>query len=156
MNIEFELKKSPAYKIGKFIGIPLFFLYVYSAFFSIFKFLIPSLKRLIKGTGDAFHYSTLIYALIIAVISIGLLIIFTKPRNKFFRGIKDGFSTIPKFISNVINLIVLSIVYFLGIGLVSIISKISGKHYLDLKKSGSTWVDRSKEKKIEEDNYRQF
>ena len=154
MNIEFEIKKSTSYKIGKFLGILYFFVFFPSAIYAVFWILRPYISHLIKKT--KFVPEMYITTFLVVIIGIGVLINLLKRKGKFFKGIKDGFNTIPKFISNIVNFILLSIVYFLGIGPVSIISKISGKHYLDLKKSGSTWVDRSKEKKSKEDIYRQF
>ena len=148
MNIEFELKKSPKYRTGKFIGILYFIVFFPSVIYSIFWIL----KPLIKGQ----KFDKTLGLILLAVIIIGILINLLKSRNKFFIGLKDGFGAIPKFIANVVNFILLSIVYFLGVGPVSVISKLIGKHFLDIKKTGSTWIDRSKEKIKEEDNYRQF
>ena len=74
----------------------------------------------------------------------------------FFAGFKDGFRNVSNRITDIINFIFLFVVYFIGIGVVSIISKMFGKHYLDLKKNGSSWIVRKLKKKPIEDYYRLF
>ena len=65
---------------------------------------------------------------------------------------------IAKIISNVINFILLSIVYFVGIGIVSLGMKIFGKHFLELKKQNkkSNWHDTKLTKQPLEKYYRTF
>jgi hypothetical protein len=62
-------------------------------------------------------------------------------------------------IKNAVNFIVLSVVYFLGVGLTSIFAKIAGKHFLGLKKadkSASYWKKRDLNSEKEGDFLNQF
>jgi len=63
-----------------------------------------------------------------------------------------------KIISSIINFILLSIVYFLGIGLTSIIAKIFNKKFLDLKKENKKtyWEEKEMSDKEFQDYFRQF
>lgn len=78
--------------------------------------------------------------------------------NLFFKGFVHGFRNFSHTITNTINFFLLLIVYILGIGLVSIISKLFGRHYLDLKKSGSksNWREHKITKELLEKYYRTF
>ncbi len=76
--------------------------------------------------------------------------------KKFFRGFKQGFRNFSNVIADIINFIFLLVVYILGIGPVSLIGKLFRKHFLDLKKGGSSWVHRNLKKKPIEDYYRSF
>lgn len=72
---------------------------------------------------------------------------------------KKGFLSLNRFITKITNCILLSIVYFFGIGFTSIIAKIFKKHFLKLKKSKDTktyWVNLDLKKKSIEEYYRQF
>jgi len=61
----------------------------------------------------------------------------------FFKGFYEGFKSFGQSVSTVVNFILLLIVYFVGIGITSIVAKISGKHFLVMKsydkKSKTTW-----------------
>ncbi len=78
--------------------------------------------------------------------------------KEFFRGLKEGQKNFGEDIAQIINLILLSIVYIIGVGITSIVAKIFGKHFLKLK------IDKNKESYWEglqlsgkkEDYYRQF
>ena len=74
----------------------------------------------------------------------------------FIRGFMKGFRNFSHVITDVVNFIFLLIVYIFGIGPVSIISKAFGKHFMDLKKSGSSWVKRDLKKRPIEEYYRSF
>jgi len=78
--------------------------------------------------------------------------------KQFFEGFKEGFFEFGKNISAIINLIVLSSVYFIGISLTSIIAKIFRKHFLDLNtsKKKTYWSDLKLKKEKMEKYYRQF
>ena len=78
--------------------------------------------------------------------------------NLFFKGLQQGFKNFGHTITGVINFFMLLIVYILGIGIISIISKLVGKHYLDLKKSGSksNWHEHKVTKQPLEKYYRTF
>jgi len=72
--------------------------------------------------------------------------------------IHRGLRVFGGFVSNVVNYILLSIVYALGIGPISIILKIFGKQFLVLKSKNrdSYWVDRNVSKQSVEDYYKMF
>ena len=76
----------------------------------------------------------------------------------FFKGMKQGFRDFSHTLTNIINFLMLLIVYVLGIGLVAVISKLSGKHYLDLGKTGSksNWHEHKVTKQPLEKYYRTF
>ncbi|MBS3113799.1 hypothetical protein J4448_01735 [Candidatus Woesearchaeota archaeon] len=74
----------------------------------------------------------------------------------FFKGFKQGFRNFSHLITDIVNFVLLFIVYFTGIGIVSIISKLFGKHFMDLKSSGSSWVVRKLKKRPIEEYYRLF
>lgn len=75
----------------------------------------------------------------------------------FFNSIIKGFKEFGYDITTIINFVLSLFVYILGIGLVSIIAKITGKHFLDLKfkSKDSLWVKRTPVKTRDE-YYRQF
>ena len=74
----------------------------------------------------------------------------------FFLGFGKGFRDFSHVITNTVNFFLLIIVYIFGIGLVSVISKISGKHFLDLKKKGTSWTERNLKTQPIEKYYRMF
>lgn len=78
--------------------------------------------------------------------------------KKIWAGIKSVLEPISKTISNVVNFILLLIVYFIGIGIVSISMKLFGKHFLELKKSDkkSNWHEHKITKQPLEQYYRTF
>ncbi len=86
--------------------------------------------------------------------------IFIKMKIKeFITGFKQGQKEFGETIAVIINSIFLTIVYFLGVGLTSIIAKISGKHFLDLKideKAETYWSGLNLTKKPLKEYYRQF
>jgi hypothetical protein len=77
----------------------------------------------------------------------------------FFKGFKEGFQYLPKFITMIINAILLTIVYFVGVGLTALMAKIAGKRFLELKTDKgkkSYWKDYNLGKEPKENYYRQF
>ncbi|MBS3136886.1 hypothetical protein J4232_00505 [Candidatus Woesearchaeota archaeon] len=79
--------------------------------------------------------------------------------RKIWEVIKKGFLTFSHFIQTVVNTILLTIVYFVGIGLTSIISKLFGKHYLELKlnkDAKSYYKECMSTKKPKEEFYRMY
>jgi len=74
----------------------------------------------------------------------------------FLKGLRQGFRNFSHLLTDVVNFVLLLIVYLIGIGIVSIISKLFGKRYLDLKSNGSSWVVRKLKKKPIEEYYRLF
>lgn len=79
--------------------------------------------------------------------------------KEFMTGFKYGQKDFGETISTIINSALLILVYFLGIGLTSIIAKISGKSFLDLsidEKAKTYWRDLNLAKKPIKEYYRQF
>lgn len=78
--------------------------------------------------------------------------------KQLFSAVKAVLEPIAKIVSNVINFLLLLIVYFLGIGPVSIIMKLFGKHFLELKKQNKTsnWHEHKVTKQPLENYYRTF
>ena len=70
----------------------------------------------------------------------------------FLSGFKEGFIGFSSGVAHIVNIILLSIVYFIGFGLTSIAGKIAGKKFLEMEKKKDTyWVEHVVEKqKIEE------
>lgn len=60
----------------------------------------------------------------------------------FFKGFYDGFKSFGLIVSTVVNFILLMIVYFIGVGLTSIIGKASKKEFLRLKKGKKTYWEK--------------
>lgn len=77
--------------------------------------------------------------------------------KQFFKGFKKGMSNFGHNIALIINTILLTFVYLIGVGLTSIFAKIFRKHFLEIKLSkNSYWSDLKLKKKKLEDYYRQF
>jgi hypothetical protein len=79
--------------------------------------------------------------------------------KQFFIGFKEGTGMFSHNIGLIVNSVLLSIVYFIGIGFTSIAAKISGKKFLELrtsKKSQTYWSNLNLKKKKIERYYRQF
>ncbi len=80
-----------------------------------------------------------------------------KKQTLFFNGFLEGFKHVGKSVVNLINFILLLPVYYIVIGVISILAKMINKHFLELKKEkGSYWVDIETQKKNLEDYYRSF
>ncbi len=78
--------------------------------------------------------------------------------REFGRGIWKGQKEFGETIGSIVNTILLSVVYLIGVGLTSIVAKISKKHFLDLEreKVDSYWEELNLGKKKKEEYYRQF
>lgn len=78
--------------------------------------------------------------------------------KKIWNAVKSFMDPISKFMSAIVNFILLSLVYFIGIGSVSIAMKISGKHFLEIEKRNkkSNWNSHKLEKEPLENYYRTF
>jgi hypothetical protein len=77
----------------------------------------------------------------------------------FLSGIKEGFKEFGENIALIVNSLLLSVVYFLGVGPTSLVAKIVRKSFLDVKiekKSKTYWSDLNLKKRPEEEYYRQF
>jgi len=78
--------------------------------------------------------------------------------KKAWSAIKTILEPISKLMSNVINFVLLLIIYFIGIGPVSIFMRLFGRHFLELKKQNKTtnWHEHRIEKQPLEKYYRTF
>ena len=78
--------------------------------------------------------------------------------KQFVKGFKKGMGNFGMNITLIINTILLSFVYLIGVGLTSIIAKIFGKHFLETKlsKKSTYWSNLNLKKKKFEEYYRQF
>lgn len=78
---------------------------------------------------------------------------------RFFSGLKRGARNFGETMVIIVNSALLLVVYLIGIGLTSILSKLAGRKFLDTKPSKekrSYWSDLNLGKKPQEDYYRQF
>jgi hypothetical protein len=57
-----------------------------------------------------------------------------KKIRDFLGGFREGFRKFGLQVAGIVNLILLGIVYIVGLGPVSFLYRISGKHFLDLEK----------------------
>lgn len=78
--------------------------------------------------------------------------------KKVWGMLKSIFEHISKVMPNIVNFILLSLVYALGIGIVSIFMKLLGNHFLQLKKQNkvSNWVEHKVTKQPLEQYYKTF
>ena len=82
------------------------------------------------------------------------------PIKTFLSGCRQGMALFGQNITLIINTSLLCIVYVLGVGMTSLIAKLAGKHFLEMRqKKGekeSYWKDLDLKKKPIEGYYRQF
>ena len=77
--------------------------------------------------------------------------------NKFFKAIKKGIANFGDHISVIVNSMLLTIVYIMGVGMTSLFAKLTKKHFLEVKLSHeSYWSDLNINKKPLKEYYRQF
>ena len=78
--------------------------------------------------------------------------------KKIWGAVKKALEPFSKVMNSIVNFVLLSIVYFAGIGVVSVCAKIFGKHFLELKKNNrkSGWHPHKLEKEALEKYYRTF
>ena len=75
----------------------------------------------------------------------------------FFKGFKSGLHTFGQTINIIVNTILLTIVYWIGVGQTAIVAKLWKKRFLETELSGkSYWRDLDLEKKPIDEYYRQF
>ena len=82
-----------------------------------------------------------------------------KTIKAFFKGFMDGTKKFGHVITGIVNFVLLSLVYFIGVGVTSIFAKIFRKRFLNIrlnKKLGSYWEPLNLSKKPQEEYYRQF
>lgn len=75
------------------------------------------------------------------------------------KGFWAGFKSFGYLLGEVVNFILLTLVYFVGVGITSVIAKIFNRHFLALKKPkkpSTYWVDLNLTKEPKENYYRQF
>lgn len=78
---------------------------------------------------------------------------------KLLKDIQEGQKKFGEDIAMVVNTLMLSVVYFFGVGLTSIAAKLFKKRFLNLKKDDNAityWKDINLSKKNMEEYYRQF
>ena len=78
--------------------------------------------------------------------------------KKIWNFIKSILEPVSKLISGIVNFVLLSIVYFVGIGVVSVSAKLFRRHFLELKKQNkkSNWHEHKLTKQPLENYYRTF
>lgn len=79
--------------------------------------------------------------------------------KEFIKGFKEGQKKCGGKITIIINSVLLSVVYFIGVGVTSLAAKMFGKHFLDLntdENKETYWEELNLTKKPLEEYYRQF
>ena len=79
--------------------------------------------------------------------------------KNFLKGLKKGFKKFGENTAVIVNFILLSLVYFVGVGITSLFAKIFNKHFLELKidkSKDSYWEELNLTKEGIEKYYRQF
>jgi hypothetical protein len=82
-----------------------------------------------------------------------------KALRSFFDGFVKGYKDFSNILVGGVNLVLLSVVYYLGIGVGLVMAKAMGKHFFDWKveKSLSTyWVERNDKEPELRDYYNQY
>lgn len=76
----------------------------------------------------------------------------------FFSGFTEGFGNFGRGVPAAVNYIILSIVYFLGVGITVLAARLKRKHFLEIEPKGkSSYFTESDMKRKEKDSYyRQF
>jgi len=77
----------------------------------------------------------------------------------FFKGLKQGQKLFGEVIAMVVNSLLLTLVYIIGVGVTSIFAKIIGKDFLDKKldsEAKSYWEDFNLGLRKKEEYYRQY
>lgn len=64
----------------------------------------------------------------------------------FFQGLKKGFLDFGVYITKGVNFVLLTFVYIFGVGLTSLIARIAGKSFLDIKKENKNDAQKNDEK----------
>ena len=77
--------------------------------------------------------------------------------HQFFKGFKKGMKNFGYNLALIVNTLLLTFVYVVGVGITSITAKIFRKHFLEMKlsKNGTYWSDLNLRKKKMEEYYRQ-
>ena len=76
---------------------------------------------------------------------------------KFIQDFKEGQKLFGETIAVLINSVLLTIVYIVGVGLTSIVAKVFGKHFLEFKRDDrSYWKELDLNVNSVEEYYKQF
>jgi uncharacterized membrane-anchored protein YhcB (DUF1043 family) len=100
-----------------------------------------------------------VMALTAGIIISGLLVMRFLEMQLSFDGFKHGFEDFGHTIGNLVNSILLSITYIVGVGPTSLIAKIVRRSFLDTRPDAemeSYWTEIDSGKKPIEEHYRQF
>ncbi|MDD5254390.1 MAG: hypothetical protein PHG05_04845 [Candidatus Nanoarchaeia archaeon] len=79
--------------------------------------------------------------------------------KEFFKGIKEGFNLFGNFIGRIVNFVLLLIIYIIAVGPTFTVSRISKKHFLDIKKNKfkeTYWIKKQSGGESIDSFYRQF
>ena len=78
--------------------------------------------------------------------------------KKLFESFKSFLGHLGRIISGIVSFILLAIVYFTGIGSISVVMRLFGEHFLDIKKQKkeSNWQEHKVEKQSLEHYYKTF
>ena len=78
--------------------------------------------------------------------------------KQFFNGFKKGLEQFGGNIGLIVNSVLLSVVYFLAVGVTAFFAKLARKHFLETKlsKKGTYWAELNLKKKKTEEYYKQF
>jgi len=81
-----------------------------------------------------------------------------KTQVLFFKGFKEGFSSVGHGIGDIVNFFLLLIAYIIGIGIPAVIAKLLKKRFLDLEipAEDSHWHEPEEYEDEMEDCYRQY
>ena len=80
-------------------------------------------------------------------------------KSNFFQGFKKGMSAFGTDITNLVNSVLLLVVYIIGVGISSIPAKIIGKKFINTeipKNKSSYWRNLNLKRKPTDEYYRQF
>jgi large-conductance mechanosensitive channel len=79
--------------------------------------------------------------------------------RQFLSGFRRGFSDFGELVTDVVNFVLLSFVYFIGVGLTALFAKASGKHFLSLgkdRKKATYWHEERIGTRQQDSYFRQF
>ncbi|HIH24087.1 TPA: hypothetical protein HA251_03575 [Candidatus Woesearchaeota archaeon] len=78
--------------------------------------------------------------------------------REFLRGMRNGMKLFGDNITIIVNTIVLTIVYFFGIGITALIARLAGKKFIDKsinKRTKTYWKELGLKRRPLDDHYRQ-
>lgn len=78
--------------------------------------------------------------------------------RKFLTGMRDGMKLFGENITIIVNTIVLTIVYFFGVGITALIAKATGKRFIDKsinKRTKTYWKELNLKRRPLDNHYRQ-